>query len=427
MKPGYLRFLICGFCAILAGHYTATAQTPPEHMEAYVLLIKAEQEEQAGREVEALGLYRQAAERYQEVARQYPHWQPDVVRYRLAHTQNQITRLERKTPADPAAPSEGPSTPAATPPPALPDPLLEEKLEQFREEKSLLELAIEELENERAVLLEKNAGWEKEKATWERKLAAAEKRQAAADTSKKQMEAELEARQQQVQALEADKEQLAARGAEVDALLERAAQELRSHQEQRQVDMERNQREREAWESERAVWEQDRQALAAAMRDLESTRELQATHERLTGAWESLKEQAAALSNHIARLEVAARDAQQAAQAERKEWTAEQKRLNAEIHALKQTVDSQQGELVRVRDLRATIRALEKDKKDLGREIEALNRAITTARQNDEAVRLRAQNAVLLEELRVFRAHVAGLEQRIRESERERVLNPATP
>jgi dynactin complex subunit len=75
-------------------------QTPPEHIEAYVESIKAEQAEKQGDLKAALLLYENSLHQYQHVSSRYPQWRPDIVKYRITWTANQVERLKRELVAE---------------------------------------------------------------------------------------------------------------------------------------------------------------------------------------------------------------------------------------------------------------------------------------------------------------------------------------
>ncbi|HMO04210.1 MAG TPA: hypothetical protein PKC67_02025 [Kiritimatiellia bacterium] len=76
------------------------AQQPPEHVNAYVFSVRAEQAEADGRLDEALNLYAESLRLYQETATAHPDWNPTVVQYRITTTANQVDRLQRARAAE---------------------------------------------------------------------------------------------------------------------------------------------------------------------------------------------------------------------------------------------------------------------------------------------------------------------------------------
>jgi hypothetical protein len=138
----------------------ATAQTPPDHIEAYVKSIKAEQAEQAGDMDASLLLYNQSLQLYQSVSAQFPQWRPDVVQYRITQTANQIERLQqaKRSVATSAEVATGASRPAKADTP--PGPALEEEREAWLKEKETLTAA---LQQQADVFGRQQESWEKER------------------------------------------------------------------------------------------------------------------------------------------------------------------------------------------------------------------------------------------------------------------------
>jgi chromosome segregation ATPase len=76
------------------------AQQPPEHVNAYVFGVRAEQAEADGKLDEALNLYAESLRLYRETAAAHPEWNPTVVQYRITTTANQLDRVQRAVAAE---------------------------------------------------------------------------------------------------------------------------------------------------------------------------------------------------------------------------------------------------------------------------------------------------------------------------------------
>jgi len=140
---------------------TATAQTPPEHIEAYVKSIKAEQAEQDGDLDASLSLYKESLQLYQGVSEQFPQWRPDIVQYRITQTANQIERIQKARRALAKAENiaaKASHTDNEVPPP---EPLLQEEREAWLNEKETLTTALQQQADE---FSRRQESWEKEKA-----------------------------------------------------------------------------------------------------------------------------------------------------------------------------------------------------------------------------------------------------------------------
>ncbi len=87
---------------LLAAGGQADAATPrrdpaKEQSEAYVALIQAEQALKEESYARAILLFRDALDRYNRLAAQFPDWESDIVQYRLASCANQIGVIVQKT------------------------------------------------------------------------------------------------------------------------------------------------------------------------------------------------------------------------------------------------------------------------------------------------------------------------------------------
>lgn len=121
-------------CAVLAmlllgAAWAARAEEPltQDHVAAYVAVVKADQARDAGQKDAAIKLYRDAMQKYQSIARQYPDWHPDVVQYRLSYCENEVSALQRRGEGSPARPTPAGEAPALAPP----DPVTAEALQRL--------------------------------------------------------------------------------------------------------------------------------------------------------------------------------------------------------------------------------------------------------------------------------------------------------
>jgi tetratricopeptide (TPR) repeat protein len=62
---------------------------------AYQYLLNADQARDRQNLTDAATLYKEAAEKYQEFAEKYPHWQPGVVKFRLAYCKDQLENVRK--------------------------------------------------------------------------------------------------------------------------------------------------------------------------------------------------------------------------------------------------------------------------------------------------------------------------------------------
>lgn len=100
-------------CACAAG--AANNNTSQAASQAYVALVQADQARDREEWTPAVAGYRDALEQYQQLAKEHPDWEPDIVQYRITYCGNQIEALARKV--DPSARKQL----AAAPAPSAPD------------------------------------------------------------------------------------------------------------------------------------------------------------------------------------------------------------------------------------------------------------------------------------------------------------------
>ncbi len=84
-------------CWLSAGIVQAAFSDPAQiQTEAYVNLVQADQGLDAGRLDEALAQYKVARDYYQQLASDFPGWEPRIVQYRKTYCDNQVTDIERR-------------------------------------------------------------------------------------------------------------------------------------------------------------------------------------------------------------------------------------------------------------------------------------------------------------------------------------------
>jgi len=84
-------------CWLTAGTATAILSDPAQiQTEAYVNLVQADQGLDAGRLDEALAQYQVARDYYQQLARDFPRWEPRIIQYRKTYCDNQVADIQRR-------------------------------------------------------------------------------------------------------------------------------------------------------------------------------------------------------------------------------------------------------------------------------------------------------------------------------------------
>lgn len=320
-------------------------QTPTEHIEAYVLVVQAQQEEQKGRLDEALGLYRKGHEQYLKVARIYPQWQPEVVRYRISDCQNQMERIQRLL-GQSGAPLNAPA-PEADAPEINPGPAVD--IAALQEEIEILELAVDEQEVERSELLEQMTALKGELETSRREADSLRLRlEGAADAARRQAEEILADRSGKEAQLRSLKESLGAAQQRVQQL-ERELAGARAAETQEVGGL--------------------RADLAALRQKMESDQALVADVQRRE---QEIQQKAQADGTRLKQLAKAIEDAEM----QRRASGDERARLQAEVKTLRESMDLQRADVRRAREWEARAAALEAEKDELQREIAGLNWAL---------------------------------------------------
>src|SRR5262245_9713026 len=71
----------------------AQSDMPKEQLEAYKIMVQADQSRARGSFTEALQGYREAELNYRLVAKNRPDWHPEIVQYRMTYCANQIEAM----------------------------------------------------------------------------------------------------------------------------------------------------------------------------------------------------------------------------------------------------------------------------------------------------------------------------------------------
>ncbi len=294
LKPCRHLALLAGLAGGLAAASAQAAFSDPAQIqtEAYVNLVQADQSLDAGRLDEALSLYKTARDYYQQLAQDFPGWEPRVVQYRTTYCGNQIADVERRKSGgqplefvEPPVEEPLPETaaPAAAAVAKMPPPETEPEPEPAAADRSVeidylktrianLETLLADftaLQTERDALAGANARLQQDLEAANRKLAE----NAGQDTDEREkLRAELAAKDQQIQSLQAEVEtgrqreqavnRLEAHVAELNAQHERLAKELQT----RDDELDDTERRLEQAET------KSQQDMARAARDLDQLR-----------------------------------------------------------------------------------------------------------------------------------------------------------
>ncbi len=96
-KTSCLFVLLAGLAGGFAASASAALTDPAQiQTEAYVNLVQADQNLDAGRLDEALAQYQAARDYYLQLAKDFPGWEPRVIQYRKTYCDNQIADVERR-------------------------------------------------------------------------------------------------------------------------------------------------------------------------------------------------------------------------------------------------------------------------------------------------------------------------------------------
>lgn len=409
--------------------WSARAQTPPEQVEAYIKVVKAGQEERLGNVAAAMALYQEAVELYTETTRQHPDWQPEIMRYRIAQSRNQLERLAALIPPPPEDLIDAPAPDVVTdddatvqePAVAGPSPedaaAAEARDALLREEIAILESTIEEMETERALLMEQVRTFEKtasqqnedqQRALGElhAALATATENVATHEATIRKHEEQLAAATATNATLAVELDALKAGLAELNAALSGTAERLQTSEAQAEV-LERDLRSaREALANPPALppagpSPEEVESLQALLRERDA--EIERINGELTRRGNEFDDAVRMNKDY---------------EGQRRQIEDERNRLVVEIQDLKKQAEAQSVASAREKELRDELRALKAENRDLNREIAGLNKALERrSSQPDDTGKLRETNLAMAEELRVYRAQLTASERRIRELE----------
>ena len=208
-------------CWLSAGTARAALTDPAQiQTEAYVNLVQADQSLDAGRLDEALSQYQVARDYYQQLAKDFPGWEPRVIQYRKTYCDNQIADVERRRsggqpeelaelPEPEAEPMPEPAAPAVAAAPAPErDPAADRAVEidYLKNRVASLEAEVAEidtLQDELDSLAAQNEQLKKDLAAANGKLAERASGDAAALEG---LRADLKAKDDQIQSLQKDSE-----------------------------------------------------------------------------------------------------------------------------------------------------------------------------------------------------------------------------
>jgi len=446
-------------------------ETPAALIDANVLVIKAEQAEKQGNMSEAVAFYEQSVTRFIEVTRSHPEWKPELVRYRIAQSENQAARLRTILQAmDQASVEKVPEVPthAAS---VIADTrdeeiaILEEGLQKLERENLALKHQLEEATNavvgargEISLIAGANAALSNgvdelsvELNRQQNLLAAAESAQSeldelrskldaaasqrnALETADREKASEVELLKSRIEALQQELSTKAHHDGKLEKLQDTAS-ELESRIEAAQRlngELElttRNQAsEIEALKAGVAghvetISQRDEtirqrvaelESLKASVRQRESEAAALAVTAAddviQTGQLASLSNELASARTEIARLTLEFESAvkmNQEFDRARRELETERNRLVAQLKDAENGADQDQQP--------GEAAKLTRENDQLKREIDGLNHAIERMQKKNPADKLRAQNSALIEENRVMRANLAKLEKESRD------------
>lgn len=461
--------LLCATGLIAGLAEPGMAQTPPEQIEAYILVVKAGQEEKAGNLKEAITLYQQAADRYAEVIRQYPDWQPEIMRYRIVQSRNQAERLSGLLPAAEPVQEEPVQDAPVEPVIAESMPAVDEAAREAeaardalrREEIAILEGTIEEAEAERAALQQELEGVKAQLAEREEQMAALREeagalreeagRTAEAKAIHEALRAEVETLQARLQAAEsasaASREELERTREEQQTLTSPVAA-LTSQLADANAQLEVLQGEAAASAAASTALREEHQALVDRAKELEEAlaaaqqsaataiqapaipvADLEALQAQLAERETALGDMTAQLAKRNDEFESAVKMNQEY-ERNRRLLEDERNRLVVEVQALKKQLEHGRTQDNQEKELRDELRALKAENRDLTREIAGLNKTLERRQGPEDAGRLRELNLAMAEELRVYRSQLATCERNIRELEQQLLIlrqGPDTP
>jgi hypothetical protein len=139
MTRWFQIFLLLAVSLLASTVYSQSPDARSAYREIYNMITQAEQSTNSGDFANAASRYREIIVRLENFQRQYPEWEPDIVKFRSHYAKTQLQTLEGKlggAPAPPSAPllpspspaplpaMPAPAAPVYTTPTPLPNPLL---------------------------------------------------------------------------------------------------------------------------------------------------------------------------------------------------------------------------------------------------------------------------------------------------------------
>jgi Tfp pilus assembly protein PilF len=424
-----------GFCLcwLLFGPMKGLAQQGPDqqYVHIYSTIQEGDRLLARGQPRAALNKYLEAREALQRLEKNWPDWNPRIVRFRLQYLAEQIARATAASPAGPARPLPEPSPTPPTPSTPEPDPALLREIESLRQQvaqlqadKALLEARLREALSVQPA------------ATDPRELARAEARIRDLEKERDLLKAALEDQQRrltaadrsaEIQQLQRELEQTRRELAEQTELARRLARDKAAAEEQLTAHGLAAARELQQARERIAALEQELAGLRAqpatpptAPPDvLALQQELQQLQQRLaeqTGRAEALARENERLQQQLAALtstpaDKAALDKLQQALSETQRQLREQENLSQQLTTEKTRL------LARLEELRARTEALETLRAEnalLKQQLANLT-ADAAARTNtlEELRQARLRLATLQSDLEILRLERAALEQRL--------------
>jgi len=373
---------------VLMGSISTKAQTPPEQVEAYVLVIKAEQAERDGDLQGAQTLFTEALTLYRQVARDYPKWRPDLVQYRVAHCLNQAERLDRelKKTSESEVQAE----------------------EAIRTEKTAEHAPVEQTEllAQNAELVIRIQELEAARTSDQEKIRALEKVGAAARSPAEQ--AELSDIREAHKALVKENRRLEKAVADSKSASEKTATEHARELQQNKESIGEVEQVVASLRTENEQLELKISELKEHIIPEEQRLAAQSELEKITAEKNEIKQVVDGQELTIRQLKEQLVQVEQHGLAMQNEFNAEREKLNREVSALKETVDLNFSEVQKTRELRSTIKALEKqiipDKQRLAEKTE--REALT-----EENKALRKSASELTDQVKYIREQLVGVEK----------------
>jgi len=388
--------------AALTGAHSTQAQVPPEQVEAYVLVIKAEQAEKDGDVKTAQELYTSALKTYRQVGRENPKWRPDLVQYRIAHCLNQIERLGREL-EKVAAPEELPADKTEK---AELDTIAAERVEMMAKSEAL-EIRINELETARTNDQEKIRSLEKA-------VEAAREASVDQDGLKKIRETN--------KVLVKEKQQLEKTIREIKAAAENLETAYGQDIKQKKESLDRVEQVLASVRAEKEQLELQITELKGRIIPEKQLLAAQAEQKNVTAENEALKQAVSGQEATIKQLQEKLTLAEQRGVDMHTTFEADREKLNREVAALKETVDLNLADVQKTRELRSTIKSLEKqiipEKQRLAEKTERDNLA-------EENKSLRNSMNELNDQVKYIREQLADVEKELAGANSSHVVEKA--